>query len=332
MKRDVEQRIAGLAARQHGVATRRQLLEAGLSRFTIVHRVASGRLTPLHRGVYLALPVPLPHTRFMAAVLACGAGAALSHGSGASLWEWMDVPDAHRVDVTVARNRGRRPGIRVHRVPLEQDERTEKDGIPVTTPGRTLLDLAAVLSRRELEGVVARADRERLVPLDTLPALLARYRGHRGVPSLETVLGQVGGPALTRSAAEETFLALVEHARLERPRVNVRVGPYELDFLWRDVGIAVEIDGFRYHSARARFEGDRRRDAQLAAAGIAVIRLSWRQITQEAMPTAVQLGQVLARAELGRPVQSRDRPSERAPGQGDAGSGPASPQPLSRFS
>ncbi len=294
MRRELEHRIAAAAASQHGCITRSQLLDAGLSRSAVRRRVASGRLVALHRGVYLAVPFPLPRTRFMAAVLACGADAALSYLSGASLWEWL-APSEAPVEVTVAGNRGRRPGIRVHRVALDSDERTEKDGIPVTAAGRTLVDVAVVLSLRQLEGVVARADRERQIPVAALPDLLARYHGHPGARPLEAVLGLAGGPALTRSAAEEIVLALVRKARLPMPEVNAKVGRYEVDFLWRRAGSAVEIDGFRYHSSRSSFERDRHRDAELAAAGLKVIRLSWRQITEEALATVRQLTEALAR-------------------------------------
>ncbi len=247
--------------------------------------------------MYLALPFPLARTAEIAAVLAAGAGAVLSHLNALALWDIGPAPAGPDVEVSVVGHRGRRRGIRLHRVDrLDEDERTVRQDIPVTTPGRTLVDAAALLSRRELEAAVARADRERLVTFKAFSALVARHRGRRGIPALEAVLGLAGGPALTRSAAEEAFLALLRKAGLPMPEVNARVGHYEVDFLWRRSRIAVEIDGFRYHSSHSSFEGDRRRDAQLAAAGLAVIRLSWRQITQEAMATAVQLGQALARA------------------------------------
>jgi very-short-patch-repair endonuclease len=291
-----EERVAAVAARQHGVITHGQLREAGFSSGATGRRLRTGRLRLLHRGIYLASPFPLPHTAEMAAVLACGPGAVLSHVSAAALWG-LHAGVSPPVDVTVVGNRGRRPGIRVHRVDgLAPEDRSVREGIPVTGPGRTLIDVAGVLPTRELEQAVARAEREALVERETLLALVARRAGHRGTAALRALLGAPGGPAFTRSAAEARLLALIREAELPAPECNVSVGRYEVDFLWRAAGIAVEVDGFRYHASRPRFEGDRHRDADLVAAGLTVVRLSWRQVTEEAVATAVRLGQALARA------------------------------------
>ncbi len=313
MNGDGERRIVALAASQHGVVTRAQLVALGLSSSAIGRRMRSGRLGVLHRGVYLVGPVAPPGAAEMAAVLATGEGAVVSHRSALHLWSGSPSPlpagapctmhgappggPAPPVDVTVAANRGRRPGIRVHRVPgLDPDERTLVEGIPVTTPARTLLDMAAVVGARELEHIVARAEREGQVTRDDLAALLARHPRKHGAGALRSVLEATGGPALTRSEAEARTLALLREAGLPPPETNVRVGPYELDVFWRTAGIAVEVDGFAHHATRPRFEGDRRRDAWLAASGITVIRLSWRQITERRTATAVQVGQALAQA------------------------------------
>jgi very-short-patch-repair endonuclease len=296
--REVDERIAAAAARQHGVVSCRQLLDVGLTPAAVGRRLRSGRMRALHRGVYLAIPFPLPRTREMAAVLAGAPGAVLSHVSAAALWGLRACSEASSpVDVTATGNRGRRPGIRLHRADrLADEDRAMQDGIPVTTPARTIVDLAAVLGTRELEGVVARAEREGLVGPEELWARLARSRGRPGRRALGAVLARPGGPALTRSEAEEKLLTLIRDARLQAPECNVGMGRYEVDFLWRSAGIAVEVDGFSYHSSRPRFEGDRRKDVELLAAGITVLRLTWRQITQEPLATAVQLGQALARA------------------------------------
>ena len=297
MSREIETRIAALAARQHGALTFRQLLEAGLSLAGIDRRLRSGRMSRLYRGVYLVVPYPLEHTADMAAVLA-SRGGALSHLSGGWLWEVLRAPARPpEVEVSVVGNRGRPPGIRIHRVSrLGDEERTQRHGIPVTSIGRTLVDLAAVIGRRELEAAVARALRDGLVTPEALARLPTQYRHYRRVAALKAVLQLPGGPQLTRSAAEETMLALVREARLPAPECNVSIGPYELDLLWRRAKVAVEVDGFAYHGSRRRFEGDRRRDAVLAARGLTVLRLSWRQITEERTATAVQIGQVLLQA------------------------------------
>jgi very-short-patch-repair endonuclease len=204
------------------------------------------------------------------------------------------------VDITIpADQRLSRPGIREHRtVSLEPDERMVLGGLPVTAPGRTLLDMTVEVGSRELEAMVARAQRAELLDRDALVALLDRYRGRGGIAALRAVLATPEGPALTRSEAEARFLELVRRAGLPAPRSNVKLGRYEIDFLWSDERIAVEVDGFRYHSSRSRFEGDRRKDAWLTARGIRVIRLSWRQIVESAVPTIVQVGQALAKVSL----------------------------------
>lgn len=296
MTREIEDRIAAAAARQHGVVTRRQLVNAGLSSDTIDHRVAVGKLRVVHRGVYLTLPFPLSHTREMAAVLASGPGAALSHLSVVSLWGYREGSGrrARLLDVSVVGNRGRVPGIRLHRVErLDRDERTVIEGIPVTTPARTLLDVATVVGTRELEALVARAEREGLVTRDVLSKALTGKRGRPGTRALRALLQMPGGPSFTRSEAEERFLALVRNARLPAPECNVRVAGYELDFFWPGLRFAVEVDGFRFHSSRSSFEEDRRKDADLLAVGTTVLRLSWTQITNEALATIGQLGQAL---------------------------------------
>jgi very-short-patch-repair endonuclease len=179
---------------------------------------------------------------------------------------------------------------------LESDERTYVDGIPVTAPARTLIDFASVAYSRELEEAVAIAERQQLVVRAELLSNLARYRGRPGLRALRAVLAADGGPALTRSEAESRFLTLIRKARLPAPEANVMVEGYEIDFLWRAQRIAVEVDGYRYHRSRPQFEKDRRRAAELAAHGIHVIPLTWRQIVDDAVATAVQLGQTLIRA------------------------------------
>lgn len=299
MTRQLEERIAATAARQHGVISRGQLFEAGLSAGAVSRRLRAGRLRQLHRGVYLVGPVMPARAREMAAVLASGPDAVVSHRSAAVVWGLCSDRDhGDPVDISIAGgNRGRRPGIHLHRVVvLELSDRTVRDRLPLTTPERTLADLAGVVGSGELERAVARAERDGLVDRESLEALLVRLRGRAGIPALRAVLRADKGPALTRSEAESRFLAVVREARLPVPELNVSVGRYEIDFLWRDEGLAVEVDGFRHHSSRPRFEGDRRKDAWLMARGIKVVRLSWRQISDDRMATAVQVGQALARA------------------------------------
>jgi very-short-patch-repair endonuclease len=148
-----------------------------------------------------------------------------------------------------------------------------------------------------VEAALARAERERLVRPGELEALLSRCSRRPGVPLLRRLLKQQHGPALTRSEAESLFLDLVRRAGLPAPEANARLAGFEIDFLWRDLGVAVEVDGYRFHGARARFEGDRRRITRLASRGIQVIPVTWRQIVDDGVATAVQIGQALVQAE-----------------------------------
>jgi very-short-patch-repair endonuclease len=148
----------------------------------------------------------------------------------------------------------------------------------VTTPARTILDLASVVPPRELERAFAEAEARRLTRRSQLAALLARVGARPGVPVLRSLLETDIGPARTRSEAEERLLALIRASERPQPEVNVRVGSHEVDFLWRDQRLVVEVDGFRFHSSRTAFERDRLRDAELAAMGFRVVRVTWRQL------------------------------------------------------
>ena len=263
--------IAELARRQHGVVATRQLAAAGVGESGIRHRVRKGRLVRLHRGVYLVAPLPAPLTREMAALLACGDQAALSHHSAAAVWGFRPP---HQGDVHVTVERGRaasRPGIRVHRT-LSLNAAIHQ-GLTLTTPAQTLADLATTLTDHELDRAVEQALILRLTTHDEL-AGTARLRR-----ALRTE------PALTRSEAERRLLDLTRAARIPRPAANTRVGRHEVDLLWTAQRLVVEVDGYAFHGSRHAFERDRRRDADLVAAGYRVIRFTWRQITRE--PEAV---------------------------------------------
>ena len=177
---------------------------------------------------------------------------------------------------------------------LRADEVTRLRVVPVTTPARTLLDIAPELPSRGLEQALAQAERMYAGTQRRVLALLARYPGRAGTPTLRELLGGSRRPALTRSEAEERILELVRKAGLSVPDQNVRLHGYELDFLWREERLVVEMDGFAFHGDRAAFEADRRRDADLAARGLQVVRITWRQITEEPEATLVRLAQALA--------------------------------------
>jgi very-short-patch-repair endonuclease len=288
--------MRSLAARQHGVVARAQLLEAGVPAHVIDHRLAKGRIDAVHRGVYRVGPAPLPHERELAVLLACGASAVLSHRSAALLWKLVPgSPCDTPVDVSVPRgHRAPSEGMRVHRTScLPADEITLVEGIPVTVPARTLLDLAGQGDLRDLEQAVAQVERAGLATRADLLQLATRHPHRRGMVAIRALLAAGAEPAFTRSEAETRFLMLVRKAQLPAPATNVALRGYEVDFLWRAEGLVVEIDGFAFHSSSAAFECDRRRDAVLAAAGLRVLRITWRQISQEPEALLVRLAQAL---------------------------------------
>ncbi len=276
--------IAALALRQHGVVSRRQLRELGVDDNAVAYRVRTGRLHRLHRGVYAVGHAAVGvRGRWMAATLACGPGAALSHASAGALWE-LRSSAAARTDVTVPNAAGRTDArLRVHRSStLYADEVTTRDGIPATTPARTILDLAAGLQRRPLERLLDQAENLRLADRPSLEALARAHPGHRGARELERALQtHVPGSTITRSELEERFLALCRELGLPQPRVNVHVADLEVDFLFQAADLIVETDGYRYHRTRDQFERDRQRDALLAQAGYRTLRFTHRQVTSE---------------------------------------------------
>jgi very-short-patch-repair endonuclease len=279
----VDQRIAALATRQHGVVATRQLAALGLPQRAASHRAAAGRLHRVHRGVYaVGHPVLTVNGRRMAAVLAAGPGAVLSHASAAALWE-IRPTSATRIDVTVRTAGGRktRPGLRIHRTPtVHDDEITEHQAIRVTTPARTLLDLASSLPRRALERALDEAQISELYDLRELEAVVLAHAGERGARRLQRALAEDGEPTLTDSELEELMLALCHEHQLEQPTPQAWVAGLRVDFLFAASRLVVETDGYRYHRTRRAFERDRERDAILARAGYRTLRFTHRQLTR----------------------------------------------------
>jgi very-short-patch-repair endonuclease len=295
--RDIEEQIRSLAARQHGVVSRAQLLELGLRLYQIEARVRCGRLRPLHRGVYLVGPMEVPRARPMAAILCCGESAVLGRRSAAVQWQTME-PSADPKDVEVIvppEERRQRPGVRAYRTALHADEVTTLHGIPITTPARTLYDLAGSIAGRDLEQVLAETLARQLTDTARIAALMKRYEDRPASRRVVALLGDDAGPALTRSAAEEALLAMIRRAQLPRPEINVRVHGHEVDLYWRKERLVAEMDGFAFHGSRRSFEADRRRDAVLAAGGLRVMRVTWRQLEGEPEALLVRLAQALIR-------------------------------------
>ena len=289
-----ERALGRLAALQHGVLSLLQLRELGLSDKAIHGRVRSGRLRRLYRGVYAVGPMVLTRRgRELAAVLACGEGAALSHQSAGRAWLMMERP-SREIHVTCARSRPPGPGIVVHRSPIDEGDRVVLDGVPVTTVARTLVDLAECLPEKELADVVNEAEVQRRFELRGLEAARARAPGRRGRRKLDRVLAAWTPPPFTRTEAERLFLALCKRHGLPRPRVNTWLGEQEVDFYWETEGVVVEVDGGATHMTRRAFEEDRRRDRRLAVMGIQVLRVTWYDLHRRQAEVAAQLKQVLA--------------------------------------
>ncbi len=251
-----------------------------------------------------------PYARELAAVLACGPGAILSHRDAAALWGLMSLETRGAVDVTVPERSGRRrPGIRIHRPrhPPTPADRTRRHGVPVTTPARTLLDLAAILEARRLARLTEEAVRMRLVSPRSARAAIERSPAARGAARFAKVLAASDRtPRLTRSAAERRLLELVRAAALPDPEVNIRLLGRERDLVWRRERLVVEVDGFAFHGSRAAFERDRSRDAELVAAGLRVVRVTWRQLEDEPQAVVARLAAALA---TGRARRSRRAPA-----------------------
>jgi len=270
-----ERLVAKLAARQHGVVSTVQLHSAGLGDYAISRRVEAGRFHRIHRGVYA-----VGHTRLsfegrcMAAALACGEGAAISHRSAAALWGILSLSARGSIELTLPTDGGRkrRRGIVIHRSrTLTARDVKRRAGIPLTSPLRTLADVRRTQPEKLHQRAIRRALDLRLVS--------------------EVDLGT--DPDLTRSELERQFLTLCRRRRVPKPEVNVRVDRFEVDFLWREEMVVVETDGFRHHGHRAAFESDRTRDAELQSLGYQVLRFTYRQVCESTDDVASALRAVL---------------------------------------
>ena len=271
----------------------------GITESMISRMLHTGRLHRRHWGVYaVGHTAPVDLGDETEALLTCPHGAVLSHRSAATIWSLLKPIADDPVDVMVCGSQGGkgRARIRVHRTRLlpPRDVRI-KDGLPVTSVARTLLDLADVATERELERALDEALIQRLVRLDDIREALTRATGRSGAPVLRGVLARRTTSTITRSEAEERFLALVRAAGLPEPEVNVKIHGYEVDFLWRAQGVVVEIDGFKYHRTKRAFERDHRKDGRLKAAGLDISRITWAQMDDEPLAVIARLAAALAR-------------------------------------
>lgn len=290
--------ISELAERQHGVVGRRQLIELGVGRGAIEGRLARGQLHRVHQGAYaVGHRIVSREGRWMAAVLSSGPGAVLSHRSAGQLWKMLPLsefwPELTRP--TAFRSRS---GIRGHHSPLPSDEVAAIAGIPVTSVSRTLLDLASVLTRLQLERALNEAEVLRLTDRLSLSDLLERYPRRRGSAVLRALLRDgTTGRGVTRSKLERRFLAALGRTDLPRPRLNAHVSVqgrfFEVDCLWVEQRLIVELDGRESHGTDLAFEKDRERDRLLLVEGWRVTRVTWRQLRDDAPAVIADLRRLL---------------------------------------
>jgi very-short-patch-repair endonuclease len=286
-----DSRVAEIAARQHGVVTRKQIEAAGIASKTLTGRVRRGQLHRLHRGVYaVGHRAPSWQGRWMAAVLACGEGAVLSHHSAAALWELLrPIKGAIHVSVPTTSGRAAQRGIHLHRCPslstpaepspspsyLHQEGgrgrrlTTHRHAIPTTTIQRTTEDLDGCVPPRLLRRAIRQAE----------------HKGHH----LEGIESD-----RTRSDLEAAFLALYRRCRIPTPEVNVKIGRWEVDFLWREQRVIVEADSYLYHRGSVSFEDDYARDLDLRQLGFTVLRFNDRQLEDEPGRVAAVLREALS--------------------------------------
>ena len=280
-RKSAQPSLGELARRQWGVLTLAQLTEFGLRDRGISDWVRDGRLHRLYRGIYAYGHDRLRvEGRWLAAVMACGPGAVLSHRSAGALYELRQSNSA-LIDVTVPSRNGRirRAGIRVHRSGrLAPEEVTERSGIPVTTVARTLLDLADVVDHQALRRAITEAEYRGVFDHGTLIAVVQNNPGRRGAKLMRAA--EAAGHR-TRSPLEDRFLAFIDRWGVEEAESNVCVQGYEVDFLWRRIGLVVELDGGAEHGTRHAVNADRLRDRVLWRRGIRTMRLTSEALRDE---------------------------------------------------
>lgn len=313
---DLDRAVARLAGRQHGVVGRWQLHRLGLSDQMIKTRIAHGGLSRLHRGVYAvghqALTV---ESRWMAAVLAHGPQAVLSHRSAGQFWG-IYPRSSIAPEVTCPGSKKTKRGIVAHRGSLPGDEVVRASGIPVTSVPRTMLDLAGTRSEREVERAWNEMEVHAYTDQLSVPRLLKRYPGRRGSLLLLRLANRKTLPVgITRNDFEEAFLALIDRFRLPRPRMNVhmtiRERFFEFDCLWTDERVIVELDGGPAHRTTKAFNDNRERDRILTAEGYRTTRVTWAHIHETPAEVANDLRLILTPYPLSngsgalRPLPSR---------------------------
>lgn len=288
-----------LARAQHGVVALFQLLELGYTMSAVKHRMTAGRLHPVRRGVYaIGRPGLAREGEWMAAALSCGPQAALSHQTAGALWRTCSESGAIHVTIPPHADH-RQAGLIAHRrMTLGADDVTRQHGIPVTTPVRTLIDIATKLPTSELEAAVNEADKLDLIDPERLRAELEDRKGQAGVPHLRSLLDRRTF-VLTDSQLERWFLPIARSAGLGLPETRARVNGFKVDFFWPDLGLVVETDGLRYHRTPAQQARDRLRDQAHTVAGLIPLRFTHWQVRHRRHYVRETLEAVARRATAG---------------------------------
>jgi len=287
-----------VAGTQHGQIAVSQLHECGLTADAIAIRVKNGRLHRIHRGVYAVGHQAMAlEGRFMGAVLACGQAAVLSHFSAAALWGFVRWDD-RLPEVTVLGSAARRvDGICVHRSrSLDRRDVMRCDGIPLTSPPRTALDLSATTAPRALRRMIRQAQAEKRVNIRQLLDLLSRANGHPGAAALRAVVAD--GPVPTRSELEDLVLDLIDTAGIERPEINKKLvldgRPIVPDFIWPELRLVIEADGAAWHDDKLTRENDADKHAILEAHGYRVLRITYAQVVHHPRQTIARIRAAMA--------------------------------------
>jgi predicted transcriptional regulator of viral defense system len=301
-QRRLDAEVGRIAGEQFGVVSREQLEALGLTGEAAIKRALSGRLYRVHQRVYSLTPqVMTKRGVLMAAVLACGPGATLSHNSAAYLWGLVDKW-AEPIDVTAPNRRGRSPdGVTAHRDgSLQPIDKTRLYGIPCTSLARTLLDYGGIVREWELRRAVAQAEVLGVLDWRAVRSILRRGHRRRGVARLRLVVDSLHPQTKrTRGELERLFLAMCIRADLPQPEVNIWLDvpggkPLQADFLWRDARLILEADSRRFHDTASAFEYDRKREQRFQVAKWRVSRCTWAQVEHEPKRLAATIEALLA--------------------------------------
>ncbi|MHB8657059.1 MAG: type IV toxin-antitoxin system AbiEi family antitoxin domain-containing protein [Solirubrobacteraceae bacterium] len=295
---DVHARIGVIASAQKGCVARRQLLAAGIGPSPIDRLIRQRALIPLHRGVYaVGHCAPLPWRDEAAALLACRE-AVLGCRTAAGLWGFGKAPE-QVVEVMISERRYLRvAGVHVHRTRLlrARDIRI-RHGLPVTSPARTLLDISPTLTESALGWALDEALGTKILRPNELLQLLDHCgNGHQGTFGLRRLLARRRRPGITRFEAERALRDLIRSAQLPEPETQVWIAGFQVDFLWRELGVAFEVDGFRLHTSRSAFDRDRRKDVVLRRHHVEPNRVSRDQVIDEPLVVLAQVAEALTRA------------------------------------